>query len=257
LAAERATTIRLPRQMGEPRLSINEPPFPVVIAVPLYSKNRVIGVMSVYRTDENDAFSAEDIDTTVFLAEQGGVAIENVLLHDEAQRLSLTDGLTGVWNRRYFRMQFNQVLATSTRFNRPFSILMMDLDHFKDVNDTHGHQRGDEILVEFTRRVDSKLREVDALARYGGEEFICLLSETDLYGALTTAEKILEAVRAEMFGGPGEPPVKLTVSIGVASHPEHGTSFKSLVEAADRALYRAKAEGRDRAYAAQTGPVPQ
>jgi diguanylate cyclase (GGDEF)-like protein len=257
LAAERATTIRLPRQMGEPQLSPNEPALPVVIAVPLYSKNRVIGVMSVYRVDEEDEFHAEDLDTVVFLAEQGGVAIENVLLHDEAQRLSLTDGLTGVWNRRYFRMQFNQVLATSTRFNRPFSILMMDIDHFKVINDTYGHQRGDAVLVEFTQRVDAKLREVDSLARYGGEEFICLLSETDLYGALTTAEKILDAVRSEPFGGPGEPPVKLTVSIGVASHPEHGASYKSLAEASDRALYRAKEDGRDRAYAAQTGPVPQ
>jgi diguanylate cyclase (GGDEF)-like protein len=228
-----------------------------VIAVPLYSKNRVIGVMSVYRLDEEDEFHSDDLDTVVFLAEQGGVAIENVLLHDEAQRLSLTDGLTGVWNRRYFRMQFNQVLATSTRFNRPFSILMMDIDHFKTINDKYGHQRGDEILVEFTQRVDSKLREVDALARYGGEEFICMLSETDLYGALTTAEKILDAVRSEPFGGAGEPAVKLTVSIGVASHPEHGASYKTLVEAADRALYRAKEDGRDRAYAAQTGPVPQ
>ena len=257
LAAERATTIRLPRQMGGPHISPNEPNVPVVIAVPLYSKNRVIGVMSVYRIQEDDEFAPQDMDTVVFLAEQGGVAIENVLLHDEAQRLSLTDGLTGVWNRRFFRMQFNQVLATSTRFNRPFSILMMDLDHFKTINDTYGHQRGDAVLVEFTQRVDAKLREVDALARYGGEEFICLLSETDLYGALTTAEKILEAIRSEPFGGSDEQPIKLTVSIGVASHPEHGVSYKSLAEAADRALYRAKQGGRDRAYAAQTGPVPQ
>ena len=257
LAAERAATIRLPRQMGGPHLSPSEPNVPVAIAVPLYSKNRVIGVMSVYRLQEDDEFVAQDMDTVVFLAEQGGVAIENVLLHEEAQRLSLTDGLTGVWNRRFFRMQFNQVLATSTRFNRPFSILMMDLDNFKVINDTYGHQRGDEVLVEFTRRVDSKLREVDALARYGGEEFICLLSETDLYGALTTAEKILEAIRSEPFGGTDEQPIKLTVSVGVASHPEHGVSYQSLVEAADRALYRAKQGGRDRAYAAQTGPVPQ
>ena len=85
LAAERATTIRLPRQMGGPHLSPSEPNVPVVIAVPLYSKNRVIGVMSVYRLQEDDEFAAEDIDTVVFLAEQGGVAIENVLLHDEAQ----------------------------------------------------------------------------------------------------------------------------------------------------------------------------
>lgn len=257
LAAERATTVRLPREMGTPFLSPNEPQLPVMIAVPLYSKNRVMGVLSVYRLGGRDEFAAEDIDTVVFLAEQGAVAIENVLLHEEAQRLSLTDGLTGVWNRRFFRMQFNQVLATSTRFNRPFSVLMMDLDHFKVINDTYGHQRADAVLVEFTQRVDSKLREVDALARYGGEEFICLLSETDLYGALTTAEKILESIRGETFGGSDEQPIKLTVSIGVASHPEHGASYRSLVEAADRALYRAKEDGRDRAYAAQTGPVPQ
>lgn len=205
-----------------------------------------MGVLTIYRKDAELIFTRGDTDTVMFLAEQGGVAIENVLLHEDAQRLSLTDGLTGVWNRRYFQMQFRQVLATASRFDRPFSIMMLDLDHFKRVNDTHGHQRGDAILVEFSQRVSSALREIDTFARYGGEEFICLLAETGLGGAATTAEKIREVIKTKAFGGMGDEPITLTVSIGVASYPEHGDSFRGLVEAADQAMYRAKQEGRDR-----------
>jgi diguanylate cyclase (GGDEF)-like protein len=205
-----------------------------------------MGVLTVYRKDPKQPFAKEDLDTVVFLADRGGVAIENVLLHEETERLSLTDGLTGVWNRRYFQMEFRRVLATATRFTRPFSLLMLDLDHFKEINDSHGHQRGDEVLVEFSQRVNEALREVDTFARYGGEEFICLLSETDSWGAQTTAEKVLRAIRSTPFGENGAAPVRLTVSIGIASYPEHGDTFGELVDAADRALYRAKQEGRDR-----------
>jgi diguanylate cyclase (GGDEF)-like protein len=250
--AERATRLLLPSETGAVRPATDEPPAPVVIAIPVYSKDRVTGVLSVYRFDENRPFSEEDFETVVFLAEQGGVAIENVVLHEEAQRLSLMDGLTGTWNRRFFQMQFRQVLATATRFERPFSLLMLDLDNFKVVNDTHGHQRGDAVLVEFAQRVNGALREVDTFARYGGEEFLCLLSETDTDGARITADKIRDVIRAEPFGGAGEVPVKLTVSIGVASYPSHGDAYRGLVEAADQALYGAKAAGRDRVVVAGT-----
>ena len=243
--AERATPVLLPSS-GGPRPGRTEPPFPVAIAVPLYSEDRIMAVLATYRGDSNAPFIAEDMETVVFLAEQGGVAIENVRLHEEAQRLSLTDGLTGTWNRRYFQMQFRQVLATATRFERPFSVLMLDLDRFKVLNDTHGHQRGDAILIEFSQRVKHTLREVDTFARYGGEEFICLLSETDAEGAQTTAEKIRDAIRSQPFGSVGDEPVKVTVSIGVAAYPRHGSSFHEIVETADRALYRAKESGRDR-----------
>ena len=253
--AERAMAILVPSDGEGPRYGRNEPWFPVAVATPLYSQDRVRGVIAAYREDANHPFTQEDLETVRFLAEQGGVAIENVLLHEEAQRLSLTDGLTGVWNRRYFQMQFRQVQAVAARFGRPFSVLMMDLDHFKDINDTYGHQRGDAILIEFSQRVTNLLREVDTFARYGGEEFICLLSETDLDGAIITAEKILDATKREAFGGGGEVPIKLTVSVGVASYPDHGDSFKALVEAADRALYAAKADGRDRLQVAR-GPAP-
>ncbi|MGH2787308.1 MAG: diguanylate cyclase [Actinomycetota bacterium] len=244
--AERGNSIVLPSDDIAPRRARGEPDFPVAAAIPLYSQARLMGVMTIYRKDPEDTLTRSDVDTMIFLAEQGGVAIENVLLHEDAQRLSLTDGLTGVWNRRYFQMQFRQILATASRFDRPFSIMMLDLDHFKRVNDTHGHQRGDAILVEFSQRVSGALREIDTFARYGGEEFICLLAETGLGGAATTAEKIREVIKSKPFGGMGDEPISLTVSIGVASYPEHGDSFRGLVEAADQALYRAKQEGRDR-----------
>jgi two-component system, cell cycle response regulator len=249
--AERAGTVHMTGEGQGPRPTKGEPQYPVVVAVPIFTNDRVKGVIATYRADESMPFTREDRETVMFLAEQGGVAIENVLLHEEAQRLSLTDGLTGVWNRRYFQMQFRQVQATATRFDRRFSIVMLDLDHFKKVNDTHGHQRGDAILIEFARRVNSVLREVDTFARYGGEEFIGLLSETDLQGAVTTAEKIHEGIKAEPFGDVGEEPIWLTVSVGVAVFPEHGDSYASMVEAADRAMYRAKQEGRDKVVVAE------
>jgi diguanylate cyclase (GGDEF)-like protein len=252
--AERATPALIP-SAGGPRPARVEPTFPVAIAVPMYSDDRILAVLVTYRRDPSRNFTPEDLETVVFLAEQGGVAVENVRLHEEAQRLSLTDGLTGTWNRRYFQMQFRQVLATATRFDRPFSVLMLDLDRFKLLNDAHGHQRGDAILIEFSHRVKGVLREVDTFARYGGEEFICLLSETDEEGALTTAEKIREAIRTDPFGALGEEPVHVTVSIGVALYPAHGDSFNELVESADRALYRAKENGRDRVELSD-GPAP-
>jgi diguanylate cyclase (GGDEF)-like protein len=250
LVAERGNPILFGLERGAPRRSRSEPGFPVGILVPLYSEDRITGIIGLYR-DRRKSFTQEDYETVVFLAEQGGVAVENVLLHDEAQRLSITDGLTGVWNRRYFQMQFRQVLATSLRFHRPFSVLMLDLDNFKTVNDTFGHQRGDAILIEFAQRVSRTLREVDTFARYGGEEFICLLSETDVQGGLTTAEKIRDVIGSQEFGHVGEEPIKLTVSIGLAAYPEHADSYQTLVDSADRALYRAKQEGRDRVKVAE------
>jgi two-component system cell cycle response regulator len=252
--AERGRTAMIDAQARGQRPARGEPRLPIVMAVPLRSDDRIRGVIASYRAEGSPAFTEEDLETVIFLAEQGGVAMENVGLHEEAQRLSLTDGLTGTFNRRYFQMQFRQVLATAQRFERPFSVLMMDLDHFKLVNDDHGHQRGDAVLIEFVQRSTRLLREVDTFARYGGEEFICLLAETDTEGAVTTAEKIREAIKTEDYGTRGEPPITLTVSIGVATYGEHGDNYSHLVEAADRALYRAKQGGRDRIAVAGDGP---
>jgi diguanylate cyclase (GGDEF)-like protein len=175
------------------------------------------------------------------------VAVENVLLHKEAQRLSITDGLTGVWNRRYLQLTLTKEIERAQRFDRPLSVLMMDIDHFKLVNDAHGHQVGDEVLVELTRRTMSTIRgQIDALARYGGEEFVVVLPETPREGARIVADKILSVIRHRPFGEDGEAAVPLTVSIGVAAFPEDGSTADELVRAADLAMYRAKEAGRNR-----------
>jgi two-component system, cell cycle response regulator len=244
LVAERRGTVVLPDGSGGPSPAQGEPPHEFVIATPVLTEDLTNAVLAMYRHDGE--FDEGDVETVKFLAEQGGVAMENVMLHEDARRLSLTDGLTGVWNLRYLKMQFPQILATASRFGRNFSVLMLDLDNFKNVNDTFGHQRGDAVLIEFSKRVGETLREVDHFIRYGGEEFLCLLTETGLSGAKAAADKILLAVRSDTFGSPGEDPVDLTVSIGVASYPEHGGSYERLISAADGALYRAKQEGRDR-----------
>jgi two-component system cell cycle response regulator len=246
LVAERGRPITRSSASDDPVPTSTEPSYPVAMFVPLYNEDRIGHVLSLYREEGRPPFTDGDLDTARFLADQGRVAIENVILHEEAQRLSITDGLTGVWNRRYFQMQFRSVLATATRFRRPFSLLMLDLDRFKDVNDNYGHQRGDAILIEFARRLKEIVREVDTFARYGGEEFVCLLAETDFGGAIVTAEKILSEIRSEPFGGAEEDPISVTVSVGIASFPQHGDSLRTLVSAADRALYRAKEAGRNR-----------
>jgi diguanylate cyclase (GGDEF)-like protein len=222
-----------------------EPDRGSVIAVPLLSSGRVVGVLDLYDRIGADGFDERDLATIRTFASQATVAVDNVLLHEEAQRLSVTDGLTGLWNYRYFTMTVVKEIERSARFGRPLALLMLDLDHFKKVNDTLGHQRGDAVLVELAARLRAEVREVDTVARYGGEELVVILPETDEAGAAQAAERICDAVRRTPFGGPGEAPVAVTVSVGAAVIPAHGADAEDLLRRADEALYEAKRTGRD------------
>lgn len=230
-----------------------EPAAPTAIAVPLIRGDRTMGVLALYGRSIPEPFEQEDVSTLGSFAAQASVAVENVLLHKEAQRLSITDGLTGVWNRRYLQLTLTKEIERAQRFGRPLSVLMMDIDHFKNVNDAHGHPVGDEVLVELTRRAMSTIRgQIDALARYGGEEFVVVLPETPSDGARVVADKILAVIRHRPFVEEGNTSVPLTVSIGVASYPEDGATADELIRAADLAMYRAKEAGRDRVETAET-----
>jgi diguanylate cyclase (GGDEF)-like protein len=244
-----------PGANGDLRLAPGEPRADCVIAVPLKSQGRVIGVLNLYDRIDADAFDEEDLATVRSFANQASVAIDNVLLHQEAQRLSITDGLTGLWNYRYFQMNFDKEIERASRFQRPLSLLIFDLDKFKSVNDEYGHQRGDSVLIELATRVKGAIREVDILARYGGEEFVLILPETDLDGATLAAGKINELVRQRRFGAAGEQPIRVTVSIGIAVYPEHGRSGATLIKSADAALYAAKEAGRDGYWVATPMPA--
>jgi diguanylate cyclase (GGDEF)-like protein len=222
------------------------------LGAPLRRGHSVLGVIVVERDPAEPAFDTDDEAMLVSLAGPAGIAVDNVLLHREAQRLSVTDPLTGAGNLRHMTTTLAREVERATRFDRPLALLLMDLDHFKRVNDTYGHTVGDAVLRELSRRVAACVREVDTVARYGGEEFVVITPETDTEGALHLAARICEAIREAPFVV-GEDNVIVTVSIGVASLPSHGTSSGDLVRAADDGLYAAKRAGRDR-Y--QLAPLP-
>jgi diguanylate cyclase (GGDEF)-like protein len=250
------------RQPGAPtlaglRAAPSEPDADNVLAVALRSDNHTLGVLALY--DRRDGvFDGGDLDTIQSFAGQAAIAIDNVLRAQDAQRASITDGLTGLWNHRYFQLALAKETERAARFGRPLSLLMLDLDHFKQVNDEHGHPRGDGVLVETAGRLRDELREVDTIARYGGEELVVILPETDLAGAQIVAERICAAVRDTPYGDADEEPLTITVSAGIAAFPEHGATVGVLVRNADEAMYAAKRAGRDRWRAARPagGTIP-
>ncbi|HJP65189.1 MAG TPA: diguanylate cyclase [Actinomycetota bacterium] len=231
---------------GVAELSQKEPERNTAMAVPLSRDEQVIGALALYGRSTGAMFSEEDLDTLASFAEQMSVAIENVYLHEETERLSFTDSLTGIWNRRYLELTLNEETQRGQRFGRPYSVLMLDIDRFKKVNDRFGHGRGDQVLGELTDRISGSVRaHIDTLARFGGEEFVVVLPETAREGAMAAAEKIRQLIRGTPFTRGGDP-IKVTISIGVATFPDDGRQPQDLIRAADRALYEAKRGGRDR-----------
>ena len=168
----------------------------------------------------------------------------------ELERLSVTDGLTGLYNHRYFLERFHEEFLRAQRYHDPMSLVMLDLDHFKRVNDDYGHPFGDRVLRGAAEVLSTSLREPDICSRYGGEEFAVILPKTQLPGAFVVAERILARLRARTYrwdGSGGEArEVKVTASAGVAAFPAAGIDTpEALVARADEALYRAKRDGRD------------
>lgn len=164
---------------------------------------------------------------------------------EELRRLAVTDGLTQVHNHRYFQELLREEFRRAQRYDESLSLILVDLDHFKNINDAHGHGAGDRVLREVAAALQHSVRETDLVARYGGEEFAILLPCTHLPGALTVAERILKGVR-ELHAGP-EGALRVTASLGVSSFPHRAIlAPEQLLVTADEALYRAKREGRDR-----------
>lgn len=164
---------------------------------------------------------------------------------DTLEQLSVTDPLTGLFNRRYLTEQLEKEVQRFQRLKHPFSVLMVDVDHFKRYNDAHGHPAGDQVLVRLAEILREATRGVDCPARYGGEEFVVLLPETPLTRATDVAERIRSRIADEYFGA-----WKVTASIGVAEFPRHGDTPDALIASADAALYQAKEKSRDRVVAA-------
>ncbi len=225
-----------------------------VIALPFVLDRLQAGVFFLRRTAGEPPLSTDDVEFADAVVKAAVASIQKAQLLETAkadnarlEALAHTDPLTQVLNRRAMTLRLTAELDRAKRYESVLSLLLIDLDHFKNVNDTHGHLVGDEVLRELSRLLAGAVRSVDLVARYGGEEFVVVLPETPMDGAMIFAERVREQVAEHRFVGSGGRELALTVSIGVAAFPgPEVNSVEELLACADEALYRAKADGRNR-----------
>ncbi len=215
---------------------------------PLKAGDATVGTL-VCGSRKADALPESAQKELSMLALQAAEALVRTRLYEQAERMATTDGLTGLLNRRTFNALLERRLREAQRYERPLSLLLLDIDHFKKVNDTHGHPAGDAVLRGVAGVAQKQARETDLVARYGGEELALILPETDVRGALAIAERIRKAVEATPHAT-DQGTLKVTLSVGLAMWPGAGELPEQLLQDADRALYRAKQNGRNRVEAA-------
>lgn len=214
-----------------------------IVGLPLMMGSRVVGVMNLARTITGP-FSSTDIRLLTLLADQAAIAIVNARLHQAVSRQARQDTLTGLPNRRGLDERLEAEIVQTSRTGGVFSVMMLDVDGFKQVNDTWGHEAGDEILRQVASALIGTVRSSDFLARYGGDEMTLILPGTDLTQAQVVVRKIQEHMQTLHLSLPAGQTVTLSLSGGIALYPRHGETAASLMRAADEALYRAKRAGR-------------
>ena len=224
-----------------------------LLAVPMVHMDTLLGVMNFQRP-EVAGFSPEELELLMAVADQAAMAVKNARLHEETVLLTMTDPLTGVPNRRHLFSRLEAELARAERYGTPLSVLMVDVDHFKRLNDAEGHRVGDETLRTVCDVLRARVRKVDTLARYGGEEFMVLLPQTGKEGALEVGEKLRRAVlESPALASASQPTGHITISIGVASFPLDASAQEKLVDCVDAALYASKRGGRNKVSAYEPG----
>jgi diguanylate cyclase (GGDEF)-like protein len=222
-----------------------------LLAVPLKARNRTLGALLI--TGRRGAFDAAASRVMGVLANQAAAAMSTIQLKDRIQDMAVRDGLTGLYNRRAFDEQLSHALGREDRQKGRLGLVLLDIDHFKKLNDTFGHPAGDAVLRHTAHVVEQHLRRADEAARFGGEEFALILPATDEAGALRLAERVRAGVEKAQLVFEGAR-LSVTVSLGVAVWPSDGKDAETLLAAADRALYAAKQSGRNRVSCASAMP---
>jgi diguanylate cyclase (GGDEF)-like protein len=218
------------------------------ICLPLVSFGQKVGLM-ICSSAAKDAFQKSDVQSLESMADIVASAIQNASYVEKVRLQANLDGLTGIFNRRYFETRFPDMIAEASRYGGGLSLLMIDIDKFKSINDEFGHLLGDEVLRQVSSLMRQSIRKVDLLCRYGGEEFVVIAPATKGPNAVALAEKLRKAIAQYPFPGVPRP---VTISAGVAEFPIHGETRDALVGAADAALYRAKQQGRNRVVPAES-----
>ena len=214
-----------------------------IIGIPLKFNAKLVGVMNLVRSTRG-GFSSSELKLLDLLADQAAVAISNASLHQMISRQAYSDTVTGLPNRWALDQRLDQEVFNARRTGNTFAVIMMDLDGFKTVNDTHGHAVGDQVLRTIFNYLATGMRATDFLARYGGDELTLILSRTDIASTGIVVEKILEKVDHFTFEAPDNEKIHLGISCGIAIYPIHALTAADLLRAADEALYRAKRHNR-------------
>jgi diguanylate cyclase (GGDEF)-like protein len=225
----------------------------VSICMPLLGQNEKLGMINLLYTTDNQKLSSREkahmlsnwrrLATTA--ADNLAMAIANMKLREELQELSIRDGLTGLFNRRYMEESLSREFIQAERSKKPVGIIIMDVDFFKKFNDTYGHHVGDVVLVKLGKLLSNNIRKGDIVCRYGGEEFLIILPGASLSKIIQRAEMLRDKVEKELRIEHNGECLPITISLGAAAYPDHGSSPEEVIKIADNALYKAKDQGRN------------
>lgn len=220
-----------------------------IMCVPIKNKENVLGVLEIVNKTSKDPFTKDDLNLMLRIVDHAAIAIERTSLYQKMQELSITDDLTKLFNTRYLNRTLEIEISRAVRHRTSLSLIFMDVDHFKTINDNYGHLVGSKLLVEMGQLLIKRLRTVDIVARYGGDEFVIVLPQTPPDSAIQIAERIRKSIERNLFLKKEGYSLNLTASFGVASYPESAKSKEELLNLADEAMYRVKYHTRNGVYA--------
>ncbi|MBI5587200.1 MAG: GGDEF domain-containing protein, partial [Deltaproteobacteria bacterium] len=225
-----------------------------ILIAPLSRGSVSIGYILILSSLGKSGYNLRDIKNAAFINEHASSAFDNAMKYSEAKEMAFIDSLTGLYNSKYLEAALERELKRADRLMSPVTVLFMDLDNFKKINDTNDHLVGSKVLVEVGKILLKCVREVDTVIRYGGDEYVVILVDAEYNVAMMVANRIRASIEAQHFLEEEALDIRITASIGVATYPIHTMDKKELLKIADKAMYRAKDISRNVVYLA---PVPE